>query len=335
MSLSEDLKKQLTYNRRNFWKDAPEAERQAALAFAEPYMRFLNECKTVRTTVRHCLHLLQEAGWKDINAGERAEKLYYHAHGKVLAAIRLGKKPVAGGVNIVAAHVDTPHIDLKPAPLYEDGKSGLAMLSTHYYGGIKKYQWMSTPLALHGVIIRRDGQTVEVNIGENEADPVFVMPDILPHLAYNVQNEKNIKEAVSAAHLTVVFAGMPFAEEDTEVKDAVKLEALRLLHQRYGITEADLLAAELEIVPAGKARSAGLDSSFILAYGQDDRVCTYTAMQAVLDAQAPERTIIALLVDKEEIGSEGNTGAAGIIVEDLLGDLLKICGEPHDTYTLR
>ncbi|MCD4830043.1 MAG: aminopeptidase [Candidatus Cloacimonetes bacterium] len=337
MPSAKDLQKTLSYKRRNFWKEAPVGEREAALAFAVPYMRFLDSARTVRACVNHFANLLTDAGWKNMTNGEKANKMFYVSRGKVLAAVRLGTEPVSAGLNVVAAHIDAPRIDLKPVPLYEDDKAGLAMLRTHYYGGIKKYQWMSTPLALMGVVVKRDGEIIDIHIGDSEDDPVFVMPDLLPHLAGKVQTPKKIDDAVDASRLNVVFGSMPFIddEEDADLKETVKLQALRLLHERYGITEADLLSAELELVPAGRARDAGLDSSMILAYAQDDRVCSFAGMQALLDAEAPRRTMVALLIDKEETGSEGNTGAASFIVEDFVADLLAIVGEDSGSYNLR
>jgi len=336
MSSAKELKKNLTYKRRNFWKEAPQEEQQAALAFAEPFKKFLDEARTVRACVKHFEEVLRADGWKNIDAGEKGPRMFRIVHGKVLAAVRLGRQPVSEGLNIVAAHIDAPRVDLKPAPVYEDAKSGLAMLSTHYYGGIRKYQWMSSPLALMGVVITRDGKTVEVRIGDTEDDPVFVMPDLLPHLAHKLQADKKITEAIDASRLNVVLASMPYVdEEDDEIKEAVKLQALNLLHQRYGITEEDLLSAELELVPAGRTRDAGLDGSMVLGYGQDDRVCSYAAMRALFDADTPQRATMALLVDKEEIGSEGNTGAASFLLEDLVADLLHVCGEDSGSYNLR
>ena len=336
MSSAKDLAKELSYKRRSFWKEAPAEEREAAMAFAEPYKQFLHACRSERAVVKHFEAMLQQDGWQDMAQGKKADKMYYISRGKVLAAVRLGTEPVSAGINMVAAHIDAPRVDLKPAPVYEDAKAGMAMLRTHYYGGIRKYQWMSTPLALVGVVVRRDGTTVDVSIGENDDDPVFIMPDLLPHLAHKLQNGKSIGDAIDASRLNVVLSSMPYpTDEDDKVKDALKLQALHMLHQRYGITEADLLSAELELVPAGKPRDAGLDRSMIAAYAQDDRVCSYTAMRALLDADKPRRTMLALLVDKEEIGSEGNTGAASFIIEDLVADLLHVCGEDSGSYNLR
>ncbi|HPR18138.1 MAG TPA: aminopeptidase [Candidatus Cloacimonadota bacterium] len=334
MSKAEELSKQLTYSRKNFWAEASQKEKKAALAFAENYKKFLDAAKTERETIIYYEKILTQKGFKEIDSTGSGPKVYRIAHAKNAAFAIIGKKPISEGVNLVVAHIDAPRVDLKQVPLTEDGTTQLGLMKTHYYGGIKKYQWMSTPLALHGVVIKNNGEKVVVSIGENADDPVFVMPDLLPHLARKEQYTKNLAEAIDAGKMNVVFNSMPFP--DKEAKEAVKLNALYLLNQKYGIVEEDFLSAELELVPAGKARDAGLDKSMVLAYGQDDRICAYTSMEALFDAKADlEKTAVVFLADKEEIGSEGNTGAKSIFIIDFISDLLKHNGENGDSMTLR
>ncbi|MFC1888045.1 aminopeptidase, partial [Candidatus Cloacimonadota bacterium] len=248
----------------------------------------------------------------------------------------IGKKPISEGVNLIVSHIDAPRVDLKQNPLYEDAGTSLGMMKTHYYGGVKKYQWMSTPLALHGVFIKSNGEAVEVNIGEDDKDPVFVMPDLLPHLARQEQYSKKLGEAINASAMNLVFNSIPYMDSaDDNIKEAVKLNALVLLNEKYGLVEENFLSAELELVPAGKARDCGLDKSMVLGYGQDDRVCAYTSLEAIFDTKNPERTAIVYLADKEEIGSESNTGAKSIFIIDFIADLLKYNKEDNDSNTLR
>ncbi len=335
--MDKDQAKKLKYARKNFWEEAGEEERKNAFDFNRGYKEFLNYCKTTRETVLFAENVLRENGFKDIYNSKSAKKVFGVSREKNIIAVRFGKKKVSEGLNIVAAHVDTPHIDLKQCPVYEDGASGFGMLRTHYYGGIKKYQWLSTPLALHGVVIKADGEKVRISVGEDDGDPVFVMPDLLPHLASKEQYAKKMADAVDASRLNVVFNSIPFMTEEDEddIKEAVKLQALVLLNEKYGITEEDLISAELELVPAGKARDCGLDGSLVLAYGQDDRVCSYTSLTALLDAQDPDHTAMVYLVDKEEIGNVGNTGADSIYLLDFISDLLAYAGENGDSVTLR
>ncbi len=335
--MNKEQAKKLTYSRKNFWEDADKKEKQSALDFNRGYKEFLNYCKTTRETVLFAENVLLENGFKDIYNSKSAKKVFGVSKEKNIIAVRFGKKKVSEGLNIVAAHVDTPHIDLKQCPVYEDGPTGFGMLRTHYYGGIKKYQWVSTPLALHGVVIKADGEKVRISIGEDDGDPVFVMPDLLPHLAHKEQYPKKLDDAVDASRLNVVFNTMPFIsdDEDDDVKEAVKLQALIMLNEKYGITEEDLISAELELVPSGKARDCGMDGSMVLAYGQDDRVCSYTALTALLDSPKPEHTSVVYLVDKEEIGNVGNTGADSVYLLDFISDLLAYNGEKNDSVTLR
>ncbi|MBN1326967.1 MAG: aminopeptidase [Candidatus Cloacimonetes bacterium] len=337
MNNSDKIRKKLTYQRKNFWHVQPDDVHQQAFAFADGYKKFLNDCKTERETIYYLAELAKKEGFKNIDAQDGARKLYSFFRNKNAAFARLGKNPVSEGVNLIVSHIDAPRIDLKQNPLAEDGETKLGILKTHYYGGIKKYQWMSTPLALHGVFVTRKGKTVRITIGEDKNDPVFIMPDLLPHLAKNEQYSKKLGDAVTAGQMNVIFNSIPFpGDDDQEIKEAVKLNALNLLNKKYGITETDFLSAELELVPAGLARDAGFDGSMIAAYGQDDRVCAYTSWQALLSlTQDPERTAVVYLADKEEIGSESNTGAKSVFILDFIADLLAANGESSDSVTLR
>jgi aspartyl aminopeptidase len=273
-------------------------------AFCRDYLAFMSRVKTEREAVAYIMGLNAKGLIRIENRG------------KALALCRKGTAPLAEGVRIVVAHLDSPRLDLKAKPLYEDTE--LAMLKTHYYGGIKKYQWLARPLALHGVVVKEDGQAVTIAIGEDADEPCFTIEDLLPHLAAKVHAEKRVSEAFQGEKLNIVFGSRP----DMEAKeDKVKAAILKLLKSKYGMVEQDFVSADLEIVPAGAAREVGLDRSLIGAYGQDDRVCAWTAYAAVRDAKKPPFTTIALLVDKEEIGSEGNTGAKSIFLEEVLWQL--------------
>lgn len=334
MSKLEDLSKKLIYSKKSFWSDATKKDQKAAFNFAEGYKLFLDKAKTEREAIKFYDSILKDKDFADIDKQPSGKKIYRLSRAKNAALAIIGSKPVSEGVNLIVSHIDAPRVDLKQNPLQEDGTTNLGIMKTHYYGGIKKYQWMSTPLSLHGVVIKKDGTKVEISIGENEDDPVFVMPDLLPHLARKVQYTKKIGEAVDADKMNLVFNSIPYP--DKEAKEAVKLNALYLLNQKYGIVETDFLSAELELVPAGKARDAGIDKSMVLGYGQDDRICAYTSAEALFDAKEDlERTAIVYLADKEEIGSDGNTGAKSIFIIDFIADLLKLNGEGGDSMTLR
>jgi len=335
MKKTDELRKKLIYERKNFWKETPAKEQNAALKFSEGYKSFLDECKTERESIDFYVKELEKQGYQEIEKAKKAKKVFRVSKNKNAALAFIGKNPISQGVNLIVSHIDAPRVDLKQNPLYEDGDTTLGMMKTHYYGGIKKYQWMSTPLALHGTIVKKNGETVKICIGEDDKDPVFVMPDLLPHLARKVQYTKKLGEAVDAGMMNVVFSSIPYPK-DKETKEAVKLNTLVLLNEKYGITEADFLSAEIEIVPAGKARDAGLDRSMVLGYGQDDRICAYTSACALFDATDKlEKTAIVYLADKEEIGSDGNTGAKSIFIIDFIADLLKHNGEAFDSSTLR
>ncbi len=336
MTKHEELTKKLSYQRNNFWKTASASEKKKAMQFAEGYKSFLTACKTVRETVAFSRLALEENKFTSLEkAGKTKKQKYYQIYRQknVIAAV-IGKKPISDGLNIISPHIDTPRVDLKQNPLYEDANTQLGMMRTHYYGGIKKYQWMSTPLALHGVLVKKNGEIVNVSIGEDENDPIFMMPDLLPHLAAEQASQK-LGDAIKAIHMNVIFNSIPYPDE--KAKEAVKLNALFILNEKYGITEGDFLSAELELVPAGKVRDAGIDRSMLAGYGHDDRVCAYTSLQAILQADPAGigRTALIFFSDKEEVGSEGNTGARSSQFIDFIAELLKLNGEKYDSYTVR
>lgn len=335
MKKKEASKNILLYERKNFFKSASKAEQDAAFQYALGYKEFLNQAKTVRETVAWAENLLKIHKFQELGSKNAKKRVYSIFRGKTMAIAILGSEPLSNGFNMVAAHIDTPRVDLKQNPLYEDSSSGMACMRTHYYGGIKKYQWVSTPLALHGVVVKRDGSLVNINIGEKEDEPVFIIPDLLPHLARKEQYTKNLADAIDASRMNLVFGGRQ--EPDADEKDAIKAYAVKLLNEKYGITEADFLSAELELVPAMTSRDTGIDGSMVAGYGQDDRICAYTGMTALLAnlTAKPRRSMIVYFSDKEEVGSQGNTGAQSIFMEDFVGKLLKANGESDSSANLR
>jgi aspartyl aminopeptidase len=336
MNKIEKLSKKLKYERQNFWKEFSTGEQKKAFKFCEGYKQFLDNCKTDRESIVEAANNASKHKFTDLDVSPSGKKVFRTFRKKNAALALIGKKPISAGVNLIVSHIDAPRVDLKQNPLYEDSGTSLGMMRTHYYGGVKKYQWMSTPLALHGVFIKSSGEVVNISIGEDEQDPVFVMPDLLPHLAGQEQYSKKIGEAINASAMNLVFSSMPYLDSaDENIKEAVKLNALVLLNEKYGLVEENFLSAELELVPAGKTRDCGLDKSMVLGYGQDDRVCAYTSLEAVFNCKNPERTAIVYLADKEEIGSESNTGAKSVFILDFIGDLLKYNKENYDSSTLR
>lgn len=334
MKKKESTTSALAYERKNFWKEAPLAEQKAAFAFAEAYKSFLNEAKTERETIAYTEALLKKHKFTAIGK-KGSQKVYTIFRNKTIAMAVIGTEPIANGFNMVAAHIDAPRVDLKQNPLYEDSPSSMACMRTHYYGGIKKYQWVSTPLALHGIIIKKDGSKLEISIGERDDEPVFIIPDLLPHLARKEQYTKNLADAIDASKMNLLFSGMraPSGEE----KEAIKAHALKLLNDKYGITEVDFLSAELQLVPAIKARDAGFDGSMVVGYGQDDRICAYTGIKALLDNldSKPKRTMVVYFSDKEEVGSQGNTGAHSVFIKDFIGSIMEHNGENNSSANLR
>lgn len=317
------LEEQLTFHFPHIGKEAPQQVDEAT-AFCEGYKAFLNEGKTERECVEAAVKRLEAAGYTAIDFAKEyqpGDKVYFINRKKAVIMTTFGQRPVKEGVRINGAHIDSPRLDLKPNPVYE--KSDMAYFKTHYYGGIRKYQWGTTPLAMHGLVIKKNGETVKISIGEQEGDPVFCVSDLLPHLAAK-QNERKLSEGLKGEELNVIIGSVPFV--DDSVKEPVKLMALKLLHEKYGITEADFYRAEIEMVPAQKAVDVGLDRSMIGAYGQDDRICAYTAMMAEIQAKTPEYTTVTALVDKEEIGSEGNTGMNSDFLKHYLERLAQMQG---------
>ena len=310
---------------KNTWHTYDEKQVQETEAFVKGYMTYLDEAKTERESVDVIVNMAEEKGYVELDRlmnGKnqvKAGDLVYAVHqNKMIVLVKVGSRPMSEGVNLLGAHMDSPRLDVKQNPLYES--DGIAYLDTHYYGGIKKYQWVATPLALHGVVVKKDGTTVEVNIGENEDDPVLFVSDLLVHLAQE-QMDKKASLFIKGEALDLVVGSRP---EDSEQKEAVKARILQILRDYYEMEEEDFLSAELEIVPAGHAREAGLDRSMIMAYGQDDSSCVYTALHALFDCEQSERTCVCIFVDKEEIGSHGATGMRSKFFENVLAEVMEL-----------
>lgn len=320
--------------RKNAWLSYTEADEKEMEALAEAYKSFLDNGKTERECVDRTIEEARAKGYVSLEEklakGETVkagDKVYTVDMNKIIALFHIGEEDITKGMNILGAHIDSPRIDIKQNPLYED--SDLAYLDTHYYGGIKKYQWVALPLALHGVIAKKDGSVVNVNIGEEEGDPIVYITDLLVHLA-GKQMEKTASTVVEGESLDLLIGSRPLKDLPEDKKEAVKENVMKLLTEKYGMEEEDFLSAELEIVPAGKARDCGLDRSMIAAYGQDDRVCAYTSLVAMLEMEAPKRTCCCLLVDKEEIGSVGATGMQSRFFENSVAELMDAMGVYSD-----
>ena len=344
--------------KKDAWKKySQKKEREKVMQFAEDYRKFISENKTERECAQAFYQEAKRMGFLNLDeliekkqTPAAGDKIIANNMGKGIAMFIMGKKPLEAGMNILGAHIDSPRLDLKQVPLYED--NGMAMFDTHYYGGVKKYQWVTIPLAIHGVVVKKDGTTIELNIGENEEDPVFFISDLLIHLSQE-QLEKKAAKVIEGEALDLIIGNKPIVidkkaekgkdkehnkEKDREndkenegekeqAKDAVKKGILEILKDSYGIEEADFISAELEVVPAGKAREAGFDRSMILSYGQDDRVCAFTSMRAMLDVKESDRTACCILVDKEEIGSVGATGMRSRFFENAVAEVMELCGE--------
>ena len=315
---AEKLSKELLFSYKHVAKE-DKKEFKKSDEFSTAYKEFLNKAKTERECVALAKEMLTKAGYKEFDITKKykaGDKVYKINRGKAIMAATFGSKDLNEGIRINAAHIDSPRLDLKPNPLYE--KNELAFFKTHYYGGIRKYQWVTIPLAMHGVVVKKDGTKVEINIGEAEDDPVFMISDLLPHLGMK-QGERKLAEGINGEELNIIVASLPL--DDTDIKDAVKLHVMKLLNDRYGITERDFARAEIEFVPALKARDMGFDRSLIAAYGQDDRICAYPALIAEIETKKPEYTTLTVLADKEEIGSVGNTGLHSNFVYDFISML--------------
>lgn len=318
------------------WNSYNENDIEKVFEISEGYKKFLSECKTERECIKEFIKIAEQNGYKDLEnlskKGEKlnpGEKVYVNNRDKTLALFVIGKKPMKEGMNILGAHVDSPRLDLKQNPLYED--TDLAFFETHYYGGIKKYQWVTLPLALHGVVIKKDGTKKDIVIGEADDEPVIGVSDLLIHLA-GEQLEKKLKQGIEGEDLNILIGSIPLKDE--KVKNPVKANILKILNEKYGICEEDFVSAELEVVPAGKARDYGLDKSMIMGYGQDDRICSYTSFEAMVKLENPEKTCITLLVDKEEIGSVGATGMQSKFFENAVAEVMD-CSNQYNELNLR
>lgn len=316
--------KELEYKRTNAFEKADPKKMKEIFAYAENYKVFLDAAKTEREAVKAGIALAEKNGYKPYVLGDplsAGDKLYYNNRGKSLFLLRIGSASLAeNGIRILVAHVDSPRLDLKQVPLYE--QSNIAYFKTHYYGGIKKYQWLTIPLALHGVIVLKSGETIEISVGEKDDDPIFYITDLLPHLSQEIM-PKSVTNAFPAENLNLVVGGIPYADDD--MKNKVKMTVLSILNDAYDITEEDFLSAELEAVPAYKARDVGFDRAFIASYGHDDRVCAYPEMTALFETET-DQTVLTILADKEEIGSEGNTGMQCVLIDDLITQIALSAG---------
>ena len=312
--------------RENAWKKYDEQSMKKVFEFSEGYKKFISDCKTERECVDEAVRMAKSHGYKDLEEVIRnqeilqpGDKVYANNMGKTIVLFHIGKQPLEMGMNILGAHIDSPRLDIKQNPLYEECE--LALLDTHYYGGIKKYQWVTLPLALHGVFVKKDGSIVNINIGEDENDPVVGISDLLVHLSAD-QMQKKASVVIEGEDLNVTVGSIPVKGEE---KEAVKENILALLQEKYGVEEDDFISAEIEVVPAGKARDYGLDRSMIIGYGHDDRVCSYTSLMALLEMEECEKTSVCLLVDKEEIGSVGATGMQSLFFENTVAEVMDRC----------
>ena len=323
-----ELEARLGYKKTNFYEKADEATVKAAYDYAKGYMAYLDTAKTEREAVTVSIEMAEKEGYIPYTFGMELTvggKYYYNNRGRNLYLFRIGSESINNGIRIVASHVDVPRIDVKQSPLYED--SGMAFFKTHYYGGIRKYQWVTIPLALHGVVVKADGEVVNVCIGEDPTDPVIYINDLLPHLAQD-QSQKPLGKAIPAESLNLLMGTRPYPDCES---NAIRLNVLALLNEKYGITEEDFLSADLSAVPADKARDVGLDRSLIGAYGHDDRVCAYPSMTALFGTDDATHTAMVILADKEEIGSEGNTGMQTELLTDLISEITTALGGNFST----
>ncbi|MFH1255210.1 MAG: aminopeptidase [bacterium] len=331
----QDMEKKLTAQRKNAWEVWDEKTAKQAFVFSEEYKKFLNKSKTEREAVSASAVLAEKAGFKNMDSVKSlktGDKIYSANRGKSLFLAKIGKKSMSHGFNMIMPHIDSPHLDLKVMPLYED--ENLAFLKTHYYGGIKKYQWPTIALALHGQVYLENGKKIEINIGEKDSDPIFMITDLLPHIdRHGAPGSKVESKEVQGEDLNLVVGSIPIKDE--KIKEKVKLAVLEYLWNEYGIKEIDLASAELRAVPCEKARDLGFDRSLIAAFGQDDLVCAYAALMGIIDSKAGEKTQILAMVDREEIGSAGNTSANSYFLETFVSDLLKLSegkGGMHYVY---
>ncbi|KNF09482.1 putative M18 family aminopeptidase 1 [Gottschalkia purinilytica] len=333
----KELKEKLTHTWPNVWENTDDTQKDMIFGLGDEYKSFLDKSKTEREAVSEIIKIAEENGYISletiINKNIKVvpgTKIYANNKGKSIALFVIGKESLEKGMHIVGSHVDAPRIDLKQFPLYED--SNLAFLKTHYYGGIKKYQWVTLPLALHGVVIKSNGEKEYIVIGEDEKDPVFFITDLLPHLAKD-QMSKKLDEAIVGEGLNILIGSIPY--NDDEISEKVKLNILNVLYEKYGIVEEDFTTAEFEIVPAGKARDVGIDRSMIGGYGQDDRVCVFTSLKAILETECPNKTAVGLFMDKEEVGSLGNTGMESKFFENVVSELINLTEENYSELIVK
>ena len=322
--MGEELKEKLFKHKENGWENTTTRQKEEIFNLSKNYMNFLNVAKTEREFIKQARKMADENGYKDImefDTLKPGDKIYFVNREKSMYLAIIGENAIEEGLHIIGSHVDSPRLDLKPNPLYED--TGLAYFKTHYYGGIKKYQWTTIPLSIHGVIVKTNGEKEEINIGEDENDPIFTITDLLPHLAQE-QMEKKLKNGIDGEDLNRLIGSIPY--DDKKVSEKVKLNILNILNQKYGITEMDFTSSEIELVPAFKARSLGLDGSMVAAYGQDDKVCAYTSLVAMMELDRVKNTAICILSDKEEIGSMGNTGMESHMFDFFVSEILNKLG---------
>lgn len=314
----------LYYKKTNVYEDLSAEGAEEINVYSEGYKKYLDASKTERDCVGASIALARENGYVEYDFGTEIKvggKYYYNNHGRSLYLFRIGSEDINNGMRIIASHIDSPRIDFKQMPIYEDG--GLCFAKTRYYGGIRKYQWLATPLALHGTIVKKSGESVNINIGDSENDPVFYITDLLPHLSQEY-NSKPMSEAVSAEKLNILLGSVPSSDKDAQ--DKIKHNILTILNEKYGIVEEDFLSSDIFAVPAGRARDVGFDRSLILAYGHDDKVCAYPSLTALFNSDNSEHTVLVVLADKEEIGSEGNTGMQSEIFSDLMNIITESLG---------
>lgn len=314
---------ELVYEKKTVYEKAGAEVVNAAYEYAKHYAKFLDAAKTEREAVVECVKMAEAAGYRPYSFGmemKSGDKFYYNNRGKGIYMFRIGSEPINCGIRITAAHIDSPRLDLKQVPVFEDG--GMCYLKTHYYGGIRKYQWLAMPLALHGVVVKQSGEIVNIVVGENDTDPVMYITDLLPHLAA-AENEKPVAKAFSGEKLNILVGSRPVEDDEN---NSVKMGVLNYLYETYGITEEDLLSAELSIVPAAKARDVGFDRSMIGGYGHDDRCCAYPSITAMIDADEQKHTTMCILVDKEETGSDGVSGMQSHLILDLIGEISRAMG---------
>ena len=323
----EKLREKLTLRPELVWDGLGAGDKKQAFTFGEAYKKFLDRAKTEREAVSCIRDMARRAGFAESLRPGARKPLFKVFRGKSIALMKPGKASVERGFRLNISHIDAPRLDLKQNPLYEE--VDLSFLKTHYYGGIKKFHWLARPLAIHGRIVKADGTALDLAVGDEENDPVFTVLDLLPHLARKAQYEKKLEEAVVGEKLNLIAGGLPLGEKDT--KERFKLAVLSRLHETYGLVEEDLVSAELEVVPAGKARDVGWDRALVGGYGQDDRACVFSSLHALLDMKECEQSAVALFVDKEEIGSEGATGAKSKFFESVIGDLLAMHGKGAST----